>query len=182
MGPLDTVMTAFASSGETPVANAAAVSLHIGELIGLDFGRRSCEGTLDARGMQFFAVGHGRIGLLQFVQQLVPGIKAKKSRDSTWGIGYLTYVRRYWGAAEVHLRYVRRYFSLSRVSDGTEPPFSASDTRDTKELAPHISQIDLFKDELTPHITQLHACSGKLFTLQREKSKMCRMLADKAAQ
>jgi hypothetical protein len=41
---------------------------------------------------------------------------------------YLAYVWRYWGAAQVYLRCVRRYFLERRVSDGAEPPFSASDT------------------------------------------------------
>jgi hypothetical protein len=67
--------------------------------------------------------------------------------------GYLAYVRCYWGAAEVYLRCVRRYFAECRVSDGPEPQFLASDTRGAKVLTPHTTQIDLRKGELTPHIT-----------------------------
>lgn len=72
-----------------------------------------------------------------------------------FGIGYLRYVRRYLGLAEAYLRYVRRYCEETRVSGVPKPPFSASDTRDTKELTPHITQIDLRGLPLTPHTRQI---------------------------
>ena len=65
------------------------------------------------------------------------------------------------GAAEVYLRYVRRYFTKRRVSGVLKSPFSAAGIWSLTVLAPHITQIDLRGLEITPHISEIHAFIGK---------------------
>jgi hypothetical protein len=59
------------------------------------------------------------------------------------------------GAAEVYLRYVRRYFTKRRVSGVLKSPFSAAGIWSLTVLAPHITQIDLRGLEITPHISEI---------------------------